>query len=426
MFRESLAPGARHVYVAVTPGNGVTFQYRASPNTDCNYIPGTNVSAPYWVKLIRAADVFTGYSSADGTNWSLVGSVTNIMSPVIQFGLAVTAHNAAVFNSATFTNVSLTFASGQPLYATASALVSAAEVSRQTVQFTAQAFGGTGGSATDTTADHLGTSAAQGENTTAGEVATNAFDNNTATKWLDFATNNPATRASWLQYRYAGANQCVVTQYTLTTANDAPERDPKNWRLLGSNDGGTNWLTLDLRTGETFASRFQTRSFSTTNTRAFNLYRLQIDAVNDPNLANAVQLAELALFGPTYTYAWNFGDGAFAAAQNPAHSYTANGIYPVNLVVSDGTGFATNTFAVTISLAPAALPQWLAATASVTNRTFSIKISGTDGANYVVEATTNFSNWTPVLTNTPVGGLLQFTDLKMTNLPYRFYRVRTP
>ena len=36
----------------------------------------------------------------------------------------------------------------------------------------------------------------------------------------------------------------TVQLYALTSANDFPQRDPQDWRLLGSNDGGLTGLTL--------------------------------------------------------------------------------------------------------------------------------------------------------------------------------------
>src|SRR5439155_987604 len=80
-------------------------------------------------------------------------------------------------------------------------------------------------------------------------------------KWLDFANSYPSTRQSWIQYQYGGGRQYVDTNYTITSANDAPDRDPYNWALLGSNDGGTNWVTLDTRTGQVFGSRFLTQTY---------------------------------------------------------------------------------------------------------------------------------------------------------------------
>jgi alpha-mannosidase len=148
----------------------------------------------------------------------------------------------------------------------------------------------------DTTSD-LGTITAQGENTGSSEGAAQAIDNSTTTKWLDFANANPSTRASWLQYQYAGGKRYIISSYTLTSANDFPARDPYNWRLRGSNDGGTTWTTLDTRSGVVFASRYQKQTFSIASPAPYNVYRLAIDQVDDPTTANSVQLAEWELIG---------------------------------------------------------------------------------------------------------------------------------
>jgi PKD repeat protein len=220
-----------------------------------------------------------------------------------------------------------------------------------TVQLTGQASGGNGARAPyDTTDDQRGIITAQGNNPP-NETCFSAFDNATATKWLDFANAYPSTRSSWIQYQYAGGLQCVVSQYTISSANDSPERDPANWRLLASNDGGASWATLDVRTNQAFASRYQTLSFPITNTAAFNIYRLQVDSVANPSTANSVQLSELQFIGrPVYNYQWSFGDGSSSTAQNPQHTYTSNGTYTVTLVVSDGA--ATTSNVTTISALP--------------------------------------------------------------------------
>jgi ELWxxDGT repeat protein len=41
---------------------------------------------------------------------------------------------------------------------------------------------------------------------------------------------------------------------------------------------------------------------------------------------------------------------------------------------------------------------------------------------YVIQATTNFVHWTPVMTNNAVDGAVSFTDTKAANQPARFYR----
>ncbi|MGA2916665.1 MAG: metallophosphoesterase [Sedimentisphaerales bacterium] len=144
----------------------------------------------------------------------------------------------------------------------------------------------------DTTDDGTGTISARGENLP-NEGAAKAFDNNTATKWLDFSPTY-----SWIQYQYAADKRPVVTEYTLTSANDYNERDPNNWNILGSNDNGASWVTLDTRAGELFTSRFQKRSFLFTNSTGYNIYRLEITKVRS-GIANSVQLAEIELIGTT-------------------------------------------------------------------------------------------------------------------------------
>jgi len=67
--------------------------------------------------------------------------------------------------------------------------------------------------------------------------------------------------------------------------------------LLASNNGGQTWKILDTRQAELFSERHQRRVFQTRNRAAFNLYRLQIDRVREPDVAHAVQLAELEPLG---------------------------------------------------------------------------------------------------------------------------------
>jgi len=234
-----------------------------------------------------------------------------------------------------------------PLNVTLSASPTNSSSAPLVVQFNASASGGAGTGPYDTTDDGQGTITAQGENPP-NEVAADAFDNDPATKWLDFANANPDTRASWIQYQFDNGLRRVVTNYTITAANDAPERDPADWQLLGSNDGN-NWTTLDVRTGQTFDSRFKKRAFSVATPGAYNYYRLQIDSVAGPGYANSVQLSEIELLGaPTYAYWWNFGDGTSSTAQNPQHIYTDTGAYTVVIGVHYGIYSGTNSIVITV------------------------------------------------------------------------------
>jgi hypothetical protein len=107
MIRASLAADAPNALVAVTPAGGIVFQSRASAGGDTD-TTADDGSAPYWVRLVRAGNVFTAYRSADGNNWVQVGDpVTIDMAADALIGLAVTAHDDAVINASTFEGVAV-------------------------------------------------------------------------------------------------------------------------------------------------------------------------------------------------------------------------------------------------------------------------------------------------------------------------------
>jgi hypothetical protein len=56
------------------------------------------------------------------------------------------------------------------------------------------------------------------------------------------------------------------------------------------------------------------------------------------------------------------------------------------------------------------------------DKQFQIRVGASGGANYVVEATTNFIDWKSLLTNS--AGAIDFVDSSATNLPAQFYRTR--
>ncbi|HWD91574.1 MAG TPA: ATP-binding protein [Verrucomicrobiae bacterium] len=91
----------------------------------------------------------------------------------------------------------------------------------------------------------------------------------------------------------------IVRQYALTSANDFPQRDPMDWRLLGSNDGGNTWSNLDERKDVLFSKRHERQIFKIPNRTAFNMYRLEIERIREPAEANSIQLAGLEPLGET-------------------------------------------------------------------------------------------------------------------------------
>lgn len=121
---------------------------------------------------------------------------------------------------------------------------------------------------------------------TAGEGSTKLTDNDINTKYLYFGFSS----ACWFQLKYA--TPTTVGAYTFTSANDASDRDPKNWTLQGSNDGNT-WTVLDTRTNETFGSRFLTKRYEVPGSpAAYTYYRIFLTANNGSTI---FQMAEWRL-----------------------------------------------------------------------------------------------------------------------------------
>jgi predicted alpha-1,2-mannosidase len=117
----------------------------------------------------------------------------------------------------------------------------------------------------------------------ANEGRANLNDGDANSKWL------VDTTTGWAQYTLAAP--AVITRYALTSANDAVERDPKDWTLQGSADGQA-WTTVDTRTGQAFDQRFQQREFDVATPGSYKIYRLTITANSSAPLT---QLAELQL-----------------------------------------------------------------------------------------------------------------------------------
>jgi hypothetical protein len=97
----------------------------------------------------------------------------------------------------------------------------------------------------------------------------------------------------------------------------------------------------------------------------------------------------------------------------------AVGSYTLNASATDNSG-ATNTSPATIAIV--VQPLTLTASGMPTSGQFGLTFQGQNGQNYVLETSTNMTDWTPVWTNAPANGLLMFTNVSATDRS-RFYRV---
>lgn len=115
-----------------------------------------------------------------------------------------------------------------------------------------------------------------------------AFDGDAESKYCTLAP------VMWIQYALDSGTMRIAS-YAVTSANDSPDRDPRDWRLLGSNDG-QKWDELDRREGITFADRFERRVFEVKNPGAYSIFRLDVTK----NCGGGTsQIAELELLPPS-------------------------------------------------------------------------------------------------------------------------------
>jgi len=111
MIRDSINGGSMQAMMAITtPGvNGASFQYRATTNgASAGSDSGAVVTVPAWVKIERAGGTLSGYTSADGKTWSVVGQTVIEMADPVLIGICVTSHVATEERTFDFEGIAAT------------------------------------------------------------------------------------------------------------------------------------------------------------------------------------------------------------------------------------------------------------------------------------------------------------------------------
>ncbi len=323
MIRQSTEAGSTHAFMPLTAGggNGASFQGRLAANGgSSNADSPTAIPAPYYVKIERVGNTFSGSISADGAEWKQLGSWTIEMADPVCIGLAVTSHASGELRTFTFDSVATTGDvagdwtiadigvaqggndAGMLTVTVTDAAGAVASVSNgdataiqngaaQTWKLLLSDFvgvdmtnvaslslsigdgelGGTGAvtftsiatmpveEMVDVTSPADPVIGVPNDNDwPAAEIPAYAFDNKTSTKFLHFKGETQPTGAIITPV----AGSTVVKGITFTTANDAVERDPIAFELYGSQVGADGPWTLIASgdivdfAGATAAARF--------------------------------------------------------------------------------------------------------------------------------------------------------------------------
>ncbi|KAI8546094.1 hypothetical protein RHMOL_Rhmol07G0089600 [Rhododendron molle] len=124
-------------------------------------------------------------------------------------------------------------------------------------------------------------------------IITSAFDGTRLSKWEE----PNGARGCWIIYKVLDNKMHELVAYELMSANDVPERDPKDWVLEGSDDGGSSWRVLDKQNSQMFKNRFERRAYKIASVGFLaNAFRFWFLAVLDARENNRLQLGSIDLY----------------------------------------------------------------------------------------------------------------------------------
>jgi hypothetical protein len=117
MMRNTLSGNSATVHIGMNPNpnfNGISYsmQHREFAGQTMT-VSGNNLgpvgvgSYPYYVRLVREGNTFTGYASATNGNWTLLGTRTISMNSTIYVGLATTSVRDGQLGTSVYDNVSV-------------------------------------------------------------------------------------------------------------------------------------------------------------------------------------------------------------------------------------------------------------------------------------------------------------------------------
>jgi hypothetical protein len=128
------------------------------------------------------------------------------------------------------------------------------------------------------------------------------------------------------------------------------------------------------------------------------------------------------------SYQWSWNGTTLSGATNSVltltNVQTTNaGSYMV--VVTNAQGSVTSAVA-TLTVTPPVLILSLSGVGGMTSNGFTFQLSVPVGCTYIILASTNLQDWTPIYTNVAASGSVVLTDTAATNYNNRFYKALVP
>ena len=123
------------------------------------------------------------------------------------------------------------------------------------------------------------------------------------------------------------------------------------------------------------------------------------------------------------TYQWRFNGTNISSGKARSATYQCDEIKfkdagGYSCVITNASGYATS-----VSATLTVINQVRIESAQMTDNGFRVQVSGPLLSTYVLYATSDFQDWTPIATNSGLTGSTVFVDAAATNLNHRFYHV---
>lgn len=110
MLRGDTSSSAPFYAAYVTPGNGISIQFRSATGaTAQEAVRLSGQRAPARLRVGRSGNTYTAYTSSDGSTWTPVAGSTETLNlgGTVLAGLAITSHAKGILGSATFDSVTI-------------------------------------------------------------------------------------------------------------------------------------------------------------------------------------------------------------------------------------------------------------------------------------------------------------------------------
>jgi hypothetical protein len=247
---------------------------------------------------------------------------------------------------------------------------------------------------------------------------TNAIGSNVTFSVVAVSTGTGTTNLFYQWYKDS-TNIVTATNASLTLASIAATNAGSYFVKVFSTGGLTNSssATLTVTTNAVNTAPTLTTNASRTINPGSSLLITNVATDSD---SPAQTLTFALLTAPTNA---TLGPGSGILAWRPTIAQ-ANSTNAFSVSVTDSGSpvmSATNSFTVFVNAV--IVPTNSSASVVVSNGVFQMTVSGAAGPDYIIQGSTNLTDWQSLFTNTPTTLPFTYTNLNASNYPARFFRV---